>query len=87
LIIISLVSIIFTGWEKNSEGETKLARSDHGRESFRLGMDVAGGSRLTYKADYSKYRLQFPDQFSFNQAKKEAETIILQQIDSRISTL
>jgi preprotein translocase subunit SecD len=87
LLIISLVLIIFTGREKNEDGVNKLAFSDHGRESFRLGMDVAGGTRLTYKIDYSKYKEQYPDQFSFNQAKQDAETVILQQVDSRISKL
>ncbi len=87
LLIISLVLILFTGREKDAEGQTTLGFAAEGWESFRLGMDVAWGTRLTYKVDYSKYREQFTDQFAFNQAKQDAETIILQQIDGRISKL
>lgn len=88
LVLLSLVLIFFVWRTKDPEtGANKLTLTPNGLSSFRLGMDVAWGTRLSYRIDYSKYKEQFKDNFGFTQAKKTAEQIILTQIDNRISKL
>ncbi len=50
-------------------------------------MDVAGGVRLTYKIDLSKYAEAYPNIQEFNAVTKNAKDIILNNIDNRVSTL
>ncbi len=54
---------------------------------IKLGMDLAGGVRLTYRIDYTKYKDQYTNANELAAAKKNARDIITQQIDSRISQL
>lgn len=50
-------------------------------------MDVAGGVKLTYKVDFSKYDQLYQDTTERDAAKKRAVNIILKNIDKRISSL
>jgi preprotein translocase subunit SecD len=58
-----------------------------GLNGIRLGMDLAGGVRLTYHIDYTKYEQQFTNDTELQAAKQQARDIITSQIDTRISTL
>lgn len=58
-----------------------------GLSGIKLGMDLAGGVRLTYLIDYSKYDAQYSDPNELIAAKKNARDIITVQIDNRISQL
>lgn len=58
-----------------------------GLSGIKLGMDLAGGVRLTYLIDYAKYDAQYTDPNELAAAKKTARDIITVQIDNRISQL
>jgi preprotein translocase subunit SecD len=58
-----------------------------GLGGIRLGMDLAGGVRLTYLIDYAKYDAQYTNPNELIGAKKNARDIITVQIDNRISQL
>ena len=50
-------------------------------------MDIAGGIRLTYKIDLSKYQEAYGDGAQFAQVTQSVKDIILTNIDNRISKL
>ncbi len=50
-------------------------------------MDIAGGVRLTYKVDFSKYEQIYAIQSERDLAKRQAISVILKNIDNRISAL
>lgn len=55
---------------------------------FKKWLDLAGGVRLTYKIDFSKYEsLYESNQSQLLQVKKFAQDVILKNIDDRISKL
>jgi protein-export membrane protein SecD len=56
-------------------------------KSFRKGMDVAGGVRLNYKIDLSKYKEAYPNPQEYLQVTNNVKNIILKNIDWRISQL
>ncbi|MEF2175876.1 MAG: protein translocase subunit SecD [Candidatus Absconditabacteria bacterium] len=59
----------------------------NGYSTFKKGLDIAGGVRLTYKVDFSKYKETYKDEFEYNKMKNQAVDIILANIDGRISKL
>lgn len=50
-------------------------------------MDVAGGVRLNYKIDLSKYKVAYTNQQEYIQVTNNVKNIILRNIDNRISQL
>lgn len=86
--IASLAIIFWLG--KTFNEETKKAETTftpNGITQFRKGMDLAGWVRLTYKVDFSKYDQIYAIQSEKELAKKQAISVILKNIDNRISTL
>ena len=56
LFAVSLFLIFFVGKSINKEtGETNTIITSNGLLHFKKGLDIAGGVRLTYKIDFSKY--------------------------------
>ncbi len=68
-------------------GSSHTIFTPNGLNYFKKGMDVAGGVRLTYKIDLSKYAEAYPNIAEFNAVTQNAIDIILTNIDARISTL
>jgi hypothetical protein len=50
-------------------------------------MDLAGGVRLSYLIDYSKYEEQFTNDLELQAAKQQARDIITVQVDNRVNQL
>jgi len=50
-------------------------------------LDVSGGTKLVYKVSYEKYEEIYEDPEELNAIKKLIETIVLKNIDKRISKL
>jgi preprotein translocase subunit SecD len=67
--------------------KTEITFSTDGIMKFRKGMDIAGGVKLTYKVDFSKYDQIYTNPSERDNAKKQAIAIILTNIDKRISAL
>ena len=88
LALVALFVIFFIGKEYNSETKTtSVIVSAHAVQDFRLGLDIAGGVRLNYKLDLSKYKENFPDPVQYATEKNFVIQRMLQQIGGRISSL
>ncbi len=88
LFIISIVLIFFVGRKFDPEtGVRNMVFTPSGVSEFRKGLDVSWGTRLVYKISYDKYKAIYTDVAEFNALKKMIETIIMKNIDSRISKL
>lgn len=88
LFAVSLFLIFFVGKSINKEtGETNTIITSNGLLHFKKGLDIAGGVRLTYKIDFSKYEDVYANETELLQVKKTAQDIILKNIDERISKL
>lgn len=86
--IVSLGIIFWLGKSFNEETkETTTTFTTNGITQFRKGMDIAGGVRLTYKVDFSKYEQIYAIQSERDLAKRQAISVILKNIDNRISAL
>ena len=83
ILLVSLFLIFFVG--KNADWERILVGDwlNH----FSKGMDIAGGSRLTYKIDLSSYRELYPDEQEYFQVTKEIKNVIIKNIDTRVDGL
>lgn len=68
-------------------GKTVTTFSPNGINQFRKGMDIAWWVRLNYKVDFSKYDQIYTNPTERETAKRQAVTIILSNIDKRISWL
>lgn len=84
-----MVVIFFVGRSPidPATGNSHTIFTPNGLSYFKKGMDVAGGVRLTYKIDLSKYAEAYPNAQEFNAVTKNAKDIILNNIDNRVSTL
>lgn len=88
LFIVSLFLIFFVGTRVDKEtGRSYNILTSQGILHFKKGLDIAGGVRLTYKIDFSKYENTYVNESELLQAKKTAQDIILKNIDTRISKL
>lgn len=88
LFLVSLFLIFFVGTKVDKEsGSSYHILTSQGLLHFKKGLDIAGGVRLTYKIDFSKYESTYVNETELLQAKKTAQDIILKNIDSRISKL
>ncbi|HCB51176.1 TPA: hypothetical protein DEP21_01140 [Patescibacteria group bacterium] len=59
----------------------------NGVSQFRKGLDVSGGTRLIYRISYDKYESIYTNATELAAVKSTIETIILKNIDKRISKL
>ncbi len=88
IILASLFLIFFVGRELNPETNTEnMIITNNGLAHFSKWMDIAGGVRLTYNIDLSKYAQVYTDEQELFQVTKGVEDIILQNIDKRVSAL
>ena len=88
VILVSLCIIFFVGKSVDpTTGNSKTIFTTNGIQHFRKGMDVAWWVRLTYKIDLSTYESVYANPQEFSQVTKGVKDIILQNIDSRISSL
>ena len=88
IFIACLVVVFFVGRKFDPEtGTRNLTLTTNGVSHFRKGLDVSGGTRLVYKISYDKYEALYPDASEFVALKNMIETIIMKNIDSRISKL
>lgn len=86
--IASLAIVFWLGKSFNEETQTTHTTfTPSGITQFRKGMDIAGWVRLTYKVDFSKYEQIYAIQSEKELAKRQAISVILKNIDSRISAL
>lgn len=88
LFVLSLFLIFFVGNRIDTQtGKSHTILTFKGLSHFKKGLDIAGGVRLTYKIDFSKYEEVYTNETELLQVKKTAQDIILKNIDSRISKL
>jgi protein-export membrane protein SecD len=89
LLMAACLFIVFFVWNvfDESTGKSAWEVSPQGRTQFKKGMDIAGGVRLSYKIDLSKYKEVYVNPQEFAQVTKWVKEIILQNIDGRISKL
>jgi len=88
LFILGIFVIFFVGRSFDATtGERHFTLTLQGVKEFRLWLDVSGGTRLIYRINYDKYDELYTDQTELNEVKKMIETIILKNIDKRISKL
>jgi len=91
VLFLSIITVFFVEWSFDKETLSRgLSLTDKGITSFRKGLDVSGGTRLTYKISYDKYESAYAENnqsAELNAVKNTVENIILKNIDNRISKL
>lgn len=85
--LVACVMIFFVKITPTSTGWSTYTFATDGWKSFKRGMDVAGGVRLNYKIDLSKYKVAYTNQQEYIQVTNNVKNIILRNIDNRISQL
>jgi len=86
--LVSLFLIFFVGRSTDPiTGKRQFALTTNGVSEFRKGLDVSGGTKLAYKISYDKYEGIYTNPAELAAVKKQIETIILKNIDGRISKL
>ena len=88
MFIVSLIFIFFVGRKFDpATGSRNFIFTSNGLSHFRKGLDVSWGTKLVYKISYDKYEKVYTDATQFSALKKTIETIIMKNIDNRISKL
>ncbi|MDR3168512.1 MAG: hypothetical protein LBU27_01805 [Candidatus Peribacteria bacterium] len=88
VILISILVVFFVGRTFNSESLSRqLSFSSHGLTMFRKGLDISGGTKLTYRVAYDKYEETYKNAQELADVKTTVQNIILKNIDGRISKL
>ncbi len=88
LLVVSFIFVFFVGRRFDPEtGTRNFIFTPNGLTHFRKGLDVSWGTKLVYKISYDKYEKIYTDATQFNALKKTIETIIMKNIDNRISKL
>ncbi|MDR0607754.1 MAG: hypothetical protein LBG52_05425 [Candidatus Peribacteria bacterium] len=88
VILISIILVFFVGWTFNSASLSRQpALSSHGLTMFRKGLDISGGTKLTYRVAYDKYEETYKNAQELAEVKTTVQNIILKNIDGRISKL
>lgn len=88
LMAVCLLIVFFVGNTfDETTGKSAWQVSTQGWTQFKKGMDIAGGVRLSYKIDLSKYKEVYTNPQEFSQVTKGVKEIILQNIDGRVSKL
>lgn len=88
LFIVSAVFVFFIG--RNFDpitGARNFIITSNGLSHFRKWLDVSGGTKLVYKISYDKYEKVYTNATELAAIKKTIETIIMKNIDNRISKL
>ena len=71
VVLVSLFIIFFVGRSvEPGTGVTKTIITQDGLSHFKKGMDIAGGVRLTYKIDLSKYKAAYGNSAQFAQVTR-----------------
>lgn len=89
ILILLWLFMVFFVWRKfDPETWTRhfIITAD-GVKHFRKWLDVSWWTKLVYKISYDKYEQVYEDKVELAALKKHIETIILQNIDKRISKL
>ncbi len=80
--------VFFVAWTFNGDTLKRgLTFTTQGIFSFRRGLDISGGTKLTYRVDYSKYEEAYKDSLELKAVQNTVQNIIVQNIDGRISKL
>jgi preprotein translocase subunit SecD len=88
LFIVSVVFVFFVGRNFDAQtGTRSFMFTTNGLAHFRKGLDVSGGTKLVYKISYDKYEKVYTNTIELAAVKKTIETIIMKNIDNRISKL
>jgi len=88
LFIVSLIFVFFVGRKFDpTTGTRNFIFTSNGFSHFRKGLDVSGGTKLVYKISYDKYEKVYTNPTELAAIKKTIETIIMKNIDNRISKL
>ena len=88
IILLSIVLVFFFGRSFNKDTLKREATLTlDGLSTFRRGLDISGGTKLTYRIAYDKYEETYKDAMELASVKQTVENIILRNIDGRISKL
>ncbi|MEI7918742.1 MAG: hypothetical protein WCH65_00565 [bacterium] len=88
LFVVSIIFIFFVGRNFDAQtGTRNFMFTANGLSHFRKGLDVSGGTKLVYKISYDKYEKVYTNATELAAVKKTIETIIMKNIDNRISKL
>jgi len=89
ILFLLWLFIIFFLWRKYDPQTWKRSFTlvPDGISYFRKWLDVSGGTKLVYKVSYEKYEEIYKDAKELSAVKKLIETIVLKNIDKRISKL
>lgn len=89
ILFLLWLFIIFFIWRKFDAQTWKrsLIITPNWISHFRKWLDVSGGTKLVYKVSYAKYEEIYKDPKELDAIKKLIETIVLKNIDKRISKL
>ena len=86
--LLSIIVVFFIGRTFNSEAlKREITFTNDGLSMFRKGLDISGGTKLTYRIAYDKYEETYSNTDELNEVKQTVENIILKNIDGRISKL
>ena len=87
-IVLSIFIVFFLGRNFNSKTlKRELTVTSNGITNFRRGLDISGGTKLTYRIAYDKYESAYTNAQELADVKQTVENIILRNIDGRISKL
>lgn len=88
ILVLSIVIVFFLGRTSNEETlKRQLHIIPNGITTFRKGLDISGGTKLTYRISYDKYEETYKNSQELADVKQTVENIILKNIDGRISKL
>jgi len=88
LFLLGIFAIFFLGRKFDTEtGKSNFILTTKGVEHFRKWLDVHWGSRLIYKISYDTYEELYSNPAELQAIKNTIETIVLKNIDKRISAL
>ena len=88
IILLSILIVFFLGRSFNKDTlKRELKLTTKGLTTFRRGLDISGGTKLTYRIAYDKYEETYSDAQELASVKQTVENIILRNIDGRISKL
>jgi len=88
IFIVSLIFVFFVGRKFDAKtGTRSFVFTSNGISQFRKGLDVSGGTRLTYKISFDKYAKIYTNATELATIEKTIENIIMQNIDNRVSKL
>ena len=88
IILLSILIVFFFGRTFNKDTlKRELTLTMNGLTAFRKGLDISGGTKLTYRIAYDKYEETYTNAQELASVKQTVENIILKNIDGRISKL